>query len=80
MTTIPAALSKEQARAVFSTVFRTLGFPPSLVHSVHLDVDDGVRALLYVRDREGRRINHGDDVLTTTIHIPFEEASSRGTA
>lgn len=53
---------------------------PSLVRSVHLDADEGVHALLYVRDREGRRITHGDDVLTTTVHIPFEEASSRGTA
>jgi hypothetical protein len=76
MTDIPVALSTEQVR----TVCRALGLPPSLVRSVHLDVDDGVRALLYVRDREGRRITHGDDVLTTTVHIPFEEASTRGTA
>ncbi|MEU0039962.1 hypothetical protein [Streptomyces sp. NPDC006333] len=80
MTAIPAALTIEQGRAVC----RILGLPPSLVREVRVTPLDGVEATLFLRDREGRYILHGEQPLTTTVHIPFtesgQEVSPRGTA
>jgi hypothetical protein len=70
MTTIPDALTVEQGREVC----RVLGLPPSLVREVRVTVGEGAHASLYLRDREGRRILHGEQPLTTTVHIPFTGA------
>ncbi|MFI5993155.1 hypothetical protein ACIBAC_15135 [Streptomyces sp. NPDC051362] len=79
MTAIPAALSIEQGR----NVCRALGLPPSLVREVRVTPGEGAEATLFMRDREGRRIQHGDDLLTATVRIPFidhgQEVSDDGT-
>ncbi|MFD4371507.1 hypothetical protein ACFWPY_07935 [Streptomyces sp. NPDC058527] len=66
MTTIPTRVSLDQRRAVA----RTLGLPAALLRTVTVDADQGVTATLFVKDREGRTIRHGDGPLTTTVHIP----------
>ncbi|MFF5501252.1 hypothetical protein [Streptomyces roseolus] len=66
MTSIPTRITLDQRRSVA----RTLGLPVALLRDVHVHATEGVTATLLVRDREGRTITHGDDVLTTTVHIP----------
>ncbi|MFE4203946.1 MULTISPECIES: hypothetical protein [Streptomyces] len=75
-TAIPTTITLDQRRAVC----RALGLPPALVFDVRLDARDGVHASLYVLDREGRRIHHGEQPLTATVRIPLaEEVTTRGT-
>ncbi|MEV0445951.1 hypothetical protein AB0I84_31570 [Streptomyces spectabilis] len=75
MTEIPTTLTTDQRRAAC----QALGLAPSLVHELTLG-PDGLRALLNVRDREGRIIKHGPDPLTTTVHIPYEQEVTRAPA
>ncbi|MGZ9931956.1 hypothetical protein ACXNSR_19015 [Streptomyces sp. NC-S4] len=75
-TAIPTAITLDQRRAAC----RALGLPPALVYDVRMHARDGVDACLYVLDREGRRIHHGEQPLTATVHIPlFQEVTTRGT-
>ncbi|WP_329219233.1 hypothetical protein [Streptomyces microflavus] len=69
MTTIPTEVTLDQRRAAC----RALGLPPAMVADLRLHARDGVRASLYVLDREGRRIAHGEQLLTATVNIPFSE-------
>ncbi|APD18534.1 hypothetical protein SEA_PICARD_2 [Streptomyces phage Picard] len=69
MTSLPTHITTDQRR----TALRALGLPPALVQSVTVDQGDGVTASLYVLDREGRRIRHGDEVLTADVRIPAAE-------
>lgn len=68
MTEVPTTITTDQRRAAC----QALGLAPSLVHEVTLDAD-GLRASLYVRDREGRIITHAAAALTTTVRIPYEQ-------
>ncbi|MFJ2909366.1 hypothetical protein ACIO8F_08010 [Streptomyces sp. NPDC087228] len=69
MTTIPTEVTLDQRRAAC----RALGLPPAMVADLRLHARDGVRAHLYVLDREGRRIQHGEQPLTAAVHIPAAE-------
>ncbi|MFD3790787.1 hypothetical protein [Streptomyces cyaneofuscatus] len=69
MTTIPTEVTLDQRRAAC----RALGLPPAMVATLQLHARDGVRASLYVLDREGRRIAHGEQPLTAAVHIPAAE-------
>ncbi|MFI6860177.1 hypothetical protein ACIBKZ_09725 [Streptomyces sp. NPDC050421] len=66
MTSIPTEVTLDQRRAAC----RALGLPPAMVADLHMHASDGVRADLYVLDREGRRIQHGAAPLTATVQIP----------
>ncbi|MFH9295632.1 hypothetical protein [Streptomyces sp. NPDC017520] len=68
MTSLPTHITTDQRRAAL----RALGLPPALVQKVTLHQHDGMHAALYVLDREGRRIQHGDQALTATVRIPAE--------
>ncbi|MCI4045469.1 hypothetical protein [Streptomyces sp. TRM75563] len=68
MTTIPTEVTLDQRRAAC----RALGLPPAMVADLRL-AREGVRASLYVLDREGRRIQHGEQPLTAAVHIPTAE-------
>ncbi|WP_032769816.1 hypothetical protein [Streptomyces sp. CNS654] len=68
MTTIPTEVTLDQRRAAC----RALGLPPAMVADLRL-AREGVRASLYVLDREGRRIAHGEQLLTAAVHIPAAE-------
>lgn len=68
-TTIPTAITTEQRRAVC----RALGLPAALVFDLRLHARDGVHVSLYVLDREGRKVAHGEQPLTATVHIPLAE-------
>jgi hypothetical protein len=73
VTKIPTHITTEQRRAAV----RALGLPPALVQQLTVHQGDGVTAALYVLDREGRRIQHGEQPLTAAVQIPFaEEVSS----
>ncbi|GAA3237225.1 hypothetical protein [Streptomyces lavendulae] len=75
-TAIPTELTVEQRRAIC----RVLGLPAAQVHELHVHAREGVRASLYVLDREGRRIVHGEQPLTAAVRIPLaEEVTARGT-
>ncbi|AFU62142.1 hypothetical protein SV1_2 [Streptomyces phage SV1] len=69
MTSLPTHITTEQRR----TALRALGLPPALVQTVTVHQGDGVTAALYVLDREGRRIQHGDRTLTADVSIPAAE-------
>lgn len=69
MTTVPTQVTHEQRR----DACRALGLPPGMVADLRLHPREGVRASLYVLDREGRRIAHGDQSLTADVHIPFAQ-------
>ncbi|MEW2573640.1 hypothetical protein [Streptomyces sp. NPDC047070] len=71
-TALPATITHEQKQAAA----RALGIPVSLLREVTVHATDGVRAELFLRDREGRIVSHGDEPLTTTVHIPYGEASA----
>lgn len=74
MTTIPTEVTLDQRRAAC----RALGLPPAMVADLRLHARSGVHASLYVLDREGRRIAHGEQLLTAAVHIPFaEEVTTR---
>ncbi|MFB9593717.1 hypothetical protein [Streptomyces racemochromogenes] len=66
MTSIPTQITTEQRRAAC----RALGFPAALVHDLRVH-RAGVRANVFVLDRESRRIAHGDAPLTAAVDIPF---------
>lgn len=68
MTAIPTEVTLDQRRAAC----RSLGLPPAMVADLRL-TREGVRADLYVLDREGRRIRHGEQLLTAAVRIPFAE-------
>lgn len=74
MTTIPTAVTLDQTRAAC----RALGLPPAMVADLRMHARDGVRASLYVLDREGRRIQHGEQPLTAAIVIPLAEEVTTG--
>lgn len=69
MTTIPTEVTLDQRRAAC----RALGLPPAMVADLRVTAADGVRASLYVLDREGRRIQHGAAPLTAAVEIPSAE-------
>ncbi|MFI8817467.1 MULTISPECIES: hypothetical protein [unclassified Streptomyces] len=69
MTTIPTEVTLDQRRAAC----RALGLPPAMVADLRLHARGGVHVALYVLDREGRRIQHGEQPLTATVHIPTAE-------
>lgn len=76
MTSIPTQITTDQRRAVC----RALGLPAAQVLDLHVH-REGVSAALFVLDREGRRITHGDEPLTSVVHIPIaEEVSSLAAA
>lgn len=76
-TAIPTAITTDQRRAVC----RVLGLPAALVLDLRMHARNGVHASLYVLDREGRKIAHGEQPLTATVHIPLaEEVTTRGTS
>ncbi|WP_399088004.1 hypothetical protein ACGH2B_12450 [Streptomyces sp. BBFR2] len=71
-TAIPAVITNEQKQAAA----RALGIPVSLVYEVTLHATDGVRAELFLRDREGRVVAHGGEPLTATVRIPYGEVGA----
>lgn len=76
-TAIPTVITVDQRRALC----RVLGLPAAQVYELHVHAREGVRASLYVLDREGRKMLHGEEPLTATVHIPLaEEVTTRGTA
>ncbi|MGP3687380.1 hypothetical protein ACTVZO_22205 [Streptomyces sp. IBSNAI002] len=75
-TAIPTAITVDQRRAVC----RVLGLPAAQVYDLHVHAREGVRASLFVLDREGRKMLHGEEPFTATVHIPLaEEVTARGT-
>ncbi|MEU3712916.1 hypothetical protein [Streptomyces catenulae] len=75
-TTIPAVITNAQKQAAI----RAFGIPASLVCEITLHATEGVRAELFLRDREGRIVSHGGDPLTTTLRIPYGEVSADAAA
>ncbi|MCO6747855.1 MULTISPECIES: hypothetical protein [Streptomyces] len=73
MTTLPTSVTHDQIREVA----RALKIAPHLVREARV-THEGAHVTLYLRDREGRVIQHGDGPLTTAVHLPVhrEEVSS----
>lgn len=55
-----------------------LGLPPKQIGQLSLDVHDGLTALVYLVDQDGKRIHHAGDYVTTALRIPIDRSPKGG--
>jgi hypothetical protein len=60
----------EIPRTRLAEACRALGVDPELVAEIHLSPIEA-EFTIYVHDRKGRKLVHGDDVLKATITVPI---------
>lgn len=66
----PESIRHEQMAAACEA----LGLPAKRVGQLSVDVQDGLIALVYLTDSDGKRIHHAGDYVTTTLRIPVDRS------